>query len=603
MTKDTGQPGALSAARKDVSVSVETLSYVLIAIVAAAIRWISLGVAPLNGAEAPQAIAAWHLLAPVSAPGAGTIDSILVYAGTVISFAVSGPSTAAARFAPALAGTALALSPLLFRHRLGRVATILCMSILAVAPSAVIDSRQMTGVGLAMLGVVGMLAAVDRYVSTADRTYAVLAGIALAVELLADSGSLAILVMLAAGAALAIFTDEEGDLSGDALRGFTSQFPWTAALIGMATTLVLLGTLFYVAPHGLAAAADQIARFFGGLVSRPANVPYLGLVIFSYEPFLLIFGLIAAWFASQSSQVWQRFLAGWAIASIIVALAYPGAMPAHSLWTVVPLAALTAILLTGMLQPVPHTPGKAVFFHAAGTVGLIAMTLGSLTRQMQSPQVIPVGSGSFEIPYDIMLIVMWVILGTVLWLTIASVWGRVTAWHGLGLGAAVAGLAMSIGLSAAASFTRPTSPFELFNQSPADPGLTVLVKTAEDVSLIASHDRHDATLTVLGSPDNVLAWALKDFRKVQFVATLPASTQSVIVITPVEGNQPDLGSNYVGQSFIVTRQWSVAGLDFPSFVSWLLYRTDNTNAIAQDRVILWVREDVYQLVPKENSPR
>lgn len=599
MTIDAGETGVLPTSRKAVTISFETLTCLLIGILAAAIRWINLGSAPLSSAEAPQAIAAWHALSPGAAPGVGAVDSILVHAGTIISFAVSGPNGGAARAVSALAGTALVLSPLLFRHRLGRLGTILCMVFLAVSPSAVIDSRTMTGVGIAMLGAVALLAAIDRYIASGQRAFAILAGVALAIMLMADFGGLAILVMLAAGGAMAAITDEEGDFSGDALQEYAERFPWTAALIGLGTTVALLSTVFYLAPSGLAVAADQLARFFGGLVSRPADTPYLGLVIFAYEPFLLVFGLIAAWTASQSTQSWQRFVAGWAIAALIISLAYPGAMPAHSLWATVPMAVLVATLIAGMLEAGSRAPVKAVAIEAAGTVALIAMTLGSLARQLSSPQVIPIGSGETSVPYDIILIIMWLILASVLFLTISSVWGARAAWRGLGLGATLAGLAASIGLSAAMSFTRPTSPYELFNRQPADPTLPVLVSTAEDISLIASTDRHDAQIIVQGSPDGVLAWVLRDFHHVQFVSSIPASTQSVMVITSAEGTHPELGSNYVGQSFIITRGWSVAGLDLQRFLIWLIYRTDAAGPTVQERVILWVREDVYQLVPKK----
>ena len=585
------------------TISIESLACLVIGIIAVAIRWINLGAAPLDSAEAPQAIAAWHALAPSSAPGIGSIDSILVHAGALASFAIAGPSAAAARALPALAGTALALSPLLFRNRLGRLGTILCMVFLALSPSAVVDSRHMTGVGVAMLGTVAMLAAIDRYIISSDKTYAVLAGIALAVTLLADFGSLAILVMLAGGGALAALTDEEGDLSGEALQQVAAKFPWMAAIIGLGTSVILLSTLFYLTPGGLASAADQLARFFGGLVSRPANTPYLGLVIFAYEPFLLIFGVLGAWSASQSSQVWQRFTAGWAIAAIIVSLAYPGAEPAHSLWVAVPMAALTALLIAGLLESSQRAPIVAVAIEAGGTIALIAMAIGSLARQLASPQVIPLGSGNASIPYNIVLLIVWLILGAVLFMTIASVWGQGAAWRGFGLGAAVVGLAASLGISAAASFTRPTSPYELYNQAPTDPALPVLVSTAEDISLIATTDRHDAQIIVEGSPNGPLAWALRDFTHVQYASSVPASTQSVMVITPAAGTHPELGSNYVGQGFIVTRQWTPAGLDFQHFATWLVYRTDDAGPSAQDRVILWVREDVYQLVPKTSAPQ
>ncbi len=106
MTTGANRVGIEADTNRSVSISIETLVYALVVIGAVAIRWINLGAAPLTVGEAPQAMAAWHMVAPTSAPGAGAIDSILVLAGAIASFAVWGPGNAAARLIAAFGGTA-----------------------------------------------------------------------------------------------------------------------------------------------------------------------------------------------------------------------------------------------------------------------------------------------------------------------------------------------------------------------------------------------------------------------------------------------------------------------------------------------------------------
>jgi hypothetical protein len=78
--------------------------------------------------------------------------------------------------------------------------------------------------------------------------------------------------------------------------------------------------------------------------------------------------------------------------------------------------------------------------------------------------------------------------------------------------------------------------------------------------------------------------------------------QSVMVITPADGVDPALGSNYVGQDFTIVRWWTPSGLTPSGFLRWVLYRSADTPP-GTERVILWVREDVYRLVPSSGADR
>ena len=79
---------------------------------------------------------------------------------------------------------------------------------------------------------------------------------------------------------------------------------------------------------------------------------------------------------------------------------------------------------------------------------------------------------------------------------------------------------------------------------------------------------------------------------------LDPTVQSDIVITPADGVDPALGSSYVGQDFVVVHQWLPRGLNANDFIQWLMYRSAPNSAAPVDyRVILWVREDLYRLVP------
>ncbi len=594
----TSQPITSNAGRLEVHVRVEVLAWVLVALMALGLRAISLGAAPLDDAEAAQAMAAWHLVSP-TASGGGVIGSPLLFGGAALAFALTGATNAGARFLPMLAGVLLALSPLLFRQRLGRFPALTASLLLAISPTAVGASRRVDGVGLSMLVLVLALAAADRFLSGRGRGYAALAGAALGAALLADFGTPAALLSLLLGVAFAIFTDEEDRLTRDRLQALAADVPWGRAALGMALVVALGGTLLFIAPVGLGSAADQITRFLRGLTQPTPGVTYLGAQLLLYEPGLLLFGLVGAWLASQSMEPGQRFLAGWAVAGVFVALLYRGAQPPDGLWAVVPLAALAGMAAGDLLEMTTDGPAWGVWAETAGAIALLAMMFASLSQYLRAPHSLPLsqnaaGQLAVSLPLDLILVTLWAGLFVILWLTMSSLWGQATAWRGMGQAALIIAAGLALGQSGTLAWVRATSPFEPFNAAPGQPALDRLRDTAAQIGELSVGDRYDVPITMQTDPSGAVAWALRDFRVATYVDHVDPTVDAVLVVTPVEGADPALGSSYVGQAFVTTRSWSAGGLSVPDAIRWILYRSA-PNQPAEQKVILWVREDVFRL--------
>ena len=586
-----------------VALTVETLAYVIILLVALGLRAIRLDATPLNEAEAHQAMAAWHLVSP-HAPGTGAVESPLIFAAAALTFALSGASNAGVRLLPMLGGTLLVLAPLAFRHRLGRGPTLIASAFLAVSPVAVGASRRASGAGLAMLALALMLAIVDRWLDERKPHWAALAGIALGAALLADYGAALALISLALGFAFAILTDEEGLLTPVALRTAIAAFPWRTFFIALLGAVILPATLFFAAPQGLGAAADQLARLVNGFLHPTPGAAYLGAVLLFYHPVLLLFGGIGAWQASQSEQPRQRLLAGWGIAALIVSLIYRGARPEHALWSVLPLAALAGLAIADLLTQSHDAPRWSLWAVAAAFVALLGMIFASLSQWLEAPHLftiplnIPPGEALFAAPLELALTALWGILLVLLWLTAASMWGSRVAWRGTALAMLLVGALLSVGQSASLAFTRATSPFEPFNVAPAQPALDDLVTTASQISNWATGFPYSASLSIQGDPNGALAWALRDFTEVSYVVRVDPRVHSIMVITPADSSDPALGSSYVGQDFTILKAWTPQGLQTADLLRWLFYRSAPTPS-AEERVILWVREDIYRLQRSE----
>lgn len=584
------------------SVRVETLAWAVVALVAVLVRAIQLGVAPLDAREASQALAALRFAGGEALP-AGSIVDPLVFGGTALSFALFQATDAAARLVPLLGGVGLALSPLLFRHRLRRSGALIAAAWLALSPVAVGASRRLDGTALSMLLLVVTLAAADRFLLSNRRGYGLLVGAALGAALLADSGVLVAVLALAVGWGFARLTDDEEQLTPEAWRAVSSRVPWGLVAAAFAGTIATLGTLFFLAPGGLGAAADQLWRFLAGFVRPvPGALPaFISLIV--YEPGLVVFGLVGAWLATQSSRPWQRALAGWALAAVILTLAYRGAHPEHALWAVVPLAPLAGLAVRTLLGLRHDAPPWAAWGYPLALIALAGMILASLTHHLREPRVLPFppAAPQVNIPLDLVLVGLWVAMILLLWMSASSLWSRRLAWRGAATALLVITGLVSAGQSAALAFSRPASPYEPFNVHPSQPGLDRLAATAAELGDVAVGYADDVTLTVQAEPESPIAWALRDFHRAEFVERVDPTVSSVLVVTPAEGADPALGSSYVGQDFVVEERWLPRGLDLANTLRWLIYRQAGA-APEQERAILWVREDVYRLVQAGGTP-
>lgn len=97
------------------TVSFEALAYVALALAALLLRVSELDIVPISDLEAEGALHAWHTIED-DAPGAFSVSSSpLTYLTQLVSFSLIGANEFGARIGAAIAGTALALAPLLFR--------------------------------------------------------------------------------------------------------------------------------------------------------------------------------------------------------------------------------------------------------------------------------------------------------------------------------------------------------------------------------------------------------------------------------------------------------------------------------------------------------
>lgn len=588
-----------------VAISVEAVVIAFIFFVALGLRTIELGSTPLSDTEAAQAIAAWKTLNPPF-PIQGEIRSPLVFTTTLASLFIAGASNSAVRFGPMLGGMLLVLAPLLLRKRSGRLSTIVSMALLAISPVAVSASRQLDGTIYAMAAILVGLTAAERYISTRAPANIVNVAVAVAVALLADYGSLVPIAALLFGVAIMVVTDEEDAISRASLQRYLMSVPWGLFVIAFVAALVALGTLLFIVPQGIGALGDQLVRFAGGIFSPPQNSPFLGTILLAYESGIVLFGTAGSWTLMQSPEPWKRFVSGWGIATLMLALLYRGALPVHSLWVVVPLALLSGMLIEDAVRLRHNAPQWVIGLNILGTIALIAMILLTVSEYLRQPLVftfpfdVPLEAAILSFPVQPVLAVLYVILCLSLFFAMASMWGMNAMIQSICATLLICAFMGGIGQSSTIAFTRDSTSYEILHYRPALPTLSLMVETAYHLGKLGVGDAAEASVTIQGESNFALAWAFRDFRNIRVVDRLDPGTQDVFVITPLASTNPALGSGYSGQRFAVDQAWRPQGLSVAEFVDWLLYRHSSA-PLERNEAILWVRNDIYQLARADFS--
>jgi hypothetical protein len=588
------------------ALSFEGALYLLIFLAAVAVRLLHLGAHPLNDAEAQAALAVLARLRGSAevAVGAG---SPAYFFFTYLSFFLFGASDATARLGPALAGAALVLVPGLFREALGRGTALVTSALLAVSASLVAASRSADGTLFAVLALGLTLGAVWRYARGGSKLWLFIGGVGLGLGL-ASGGDF--LLGLLAFLIVTLILRYAGPDQADGLRA-AWQSLWSerrAFFITAALSAVLIATVALLALRGLGVLFDSwlqaLAAFSPATTGGRQPIEVL-LFLVVYEPLLLVFGLLGAVRAFRTGHALGQALAWFSLVALALVVVYSGRQVADVVWVALPLAALAAWSLTGLLHDL-WTPAEwpLAAAQAGLTVALLGFALLNVAGLAQTTRTgtgvfasitVPIWGQVYQVPAlaQLGIALLAVSLTFVVAYLLALGWSAVGAR--LGLVAAGAGflLAMSVGAGWGVTQLRPGSPAELWWAQPASPDVRRLLQTLGDVSNFNVGNSHDIEVTVQAASDGLLAWALRDFPHASFVDRLDPVITSPVVIAPLDTtSNPTLGSAYVGQDFDLRATWT-PNLSSPEWVNWLAFRAAPTQVT--EPVVLWVRQDVQQL--------
>lgn len=636
----------------DMTISLEVLAYFALALLAIIFRVAELDAVPLSEHEAQQALHAWHTVNP-TAPGEFiTAHNPLTYVSQLLTFSTFGGNELAVRFGVMVAGVLLSLSPILFRERIGKTRAFVWAVLLSLLTVPVVSSRYADGTTWMMLFAVLSMWMIWRYWYSRKVSDAMWAtGFITAMVLLSSPSGIPLLVILLVSGWLAVWrtalsAPERLDLPGDdilqtALKRLL-EFPFLQVAFVPVLLIVSVGTVFMFNPSGLSTVSQLVNSALSG-ITQPASEDGIRLgfiALFTYEPLLIIFAIGGTWLLWRHDDVTyaDRFAVAWSVVGTIGLLLYAGATTSDAMWVIIPLTLLASYGITELMVNRliivlwdTHDTNESLYstrywwvkwIVSLGVLLLlfvISVHFQEIARSFLNLP--PQGTISdwitrlLEPPFnEFRYSLLWFILGIVFtvvgFMLVASFWGNGSTLQGVGLGFMLFLLLSGMGGAWNVAIENADSPAELWHPSATAQDAYLLRETLFE---IADRDTNGFPMVAVSvvtdnagiiSNNGLVAWLLRDFQNARFVNSLNAvQGDQIILMAETSVTNPELGSDYVGQSFILRRNWSTARLALIDIFAWWSQRRFRTEQQLQEVSILWLRQDVYDGIPVNERRR
>jgi hypothetical protein len=568
------------------SLSIEKILWVVVLVLAFAVRFINLGAQPLADQEAGyalQALAVFPGTADLEEINYGSQSGYVAISGLL--FWVFGSNESIARLLSALAGTLLCLSPFYFRNWLGRHAALIMGLGLALDPGLVAISRlaggPMPALGFLLLGL-GLLAAGRVAIS----------GVFLGLALLAGPAAWQGAVIIAISVGLARLAESAGwitsllDSQGEKSGIFPPVANWKDGLLYAGLTILLVGTVFGRFPQGLGLLGVSIPDYLSGwlLASSVTGIQMLA-VLLAYQPLAIIFGIIGGVRGWADRHAFAQRVVIWVLVALLAVFLYPGRQMGDLIWVLTAFWALAAIELARYLE-VESSSSVVVFGQSVLVFVMLCLFWLNLAGFNQSL----LDQRGYWLRIGILLGVLFLVALTTFLLGYG--WSWKAAVQGLVWGV-VAGLVVYQAAGIWSS-SRPATAqlLNIWHPSPQSGENRLLMETVQDFSKANSgaKDQIDVVVAV-NSPS--LRWSFRNFPNVEFITEQEVSVLGIspsLIITQVNEQNPALAASYRGQDLPWWRMPGWSGVLPQDLPSWLAYRK---HPAILSSVILWARGDLF----------
>ena len=569
------------------SVSIETLAYAGIVLLAALLRLVNLSAAPLTVSEAGQALAAFNGT-PLPVGG-----SPLLYAINQLVFGLSGASLgdAGARLGAALLGTLLVALPWLYRKSLGRFGALAAALVLAISPTGVFAARLLDGQLLAATFALAALGFSQRYGAARRARDLNLAAITIGLALSSGPGALTLLITIGLGSISAyrwLASDADRAQLTEILHATAAVRQaalWGGATLGVVATVALLNI-------GAARGVPEALSAWLAAWRAPDEVGPLQLfqVLLVYEPVIVWVGLAGLIAALRRVNATTTMLGVWSIGALLIALAQPGRQVTDLTLMLIPLALLAGLAIQHLIDALLDRGAwgfeGAVWLISAPLIGYLALTLSGYATDHNS-----IGNAQL-LGQTMTPLASFAMLMGILALVVGGLFALAMGLSAV-LRASATALIVVCAISAIGNVwsvtqLRPGNPHELlWGPTATSPEVRPLIEAVQAASWRATgHAQQAAVSVALPHVDPVLAWYLRGFPNAQFTST--PSAAAPIVITPWGVEPPAESGAYLGAKFVTRRAWTPAALDDAALLRWWVYRQAGDPTPMQTLVV-WVK--------------
>ena len=532
--------------------TIETLLYGLIFIVAIGLRLWRLGATPLNNVEAQHALAALSLYQgeiPVS-----DIYSPLIATTNLLGFLLMSPSDTTARLMMALTGSLLVILPLLLRRQLGSKVALISAALLAISPTAVFLSRILNGEMLTAVGALMIVAGFFNWADDGKQGWLFAAATGLAILMTAGPMSFSLLVIFIVvvlvrwSAFKALYRQGVSyNVPPDDTRGLPSQL--RNSLFFFVVVLLILGTAGTLNLAGLGVTSSLLNEWFSRFTVQPPEDAGFNAVfmLVIYEPLLVVAGVIGLVYALLGKNLLRQSIAGWFLGMLVLDLLMVGRAPGTIILSLLPLVLLAAIALAEFWESLARFGrwnnegvilGAGLVIFGFAYIGLTGWLERPCNPEDTVCQLAWLQSIAALVLFAVIVIFFWFINGVAVALR----------------GAALTGVVL--GMLAMISFGWRLNYGPLMNLVyqplagvPAATDLAALRNTLIDESLLRTGDQHMLDITVIGLDSPALRWQLRDFKNIRTIPTVNSDLAgtAAIITTRTETGELNLGEAYVGQ--------------------------------------------------------
>lgn len=550
--------------------TIEKAIYGLIFIVALGLRLLQVGSMPLNDVEAGYAL---QSLAQAQGES-GTSGAQPGYlALTTLLFYQFGSGAVLARFVPALAGSLLVFAPFLFKKSIGSKVALLIAGLLAIDPVGLALSRQANGT---MLAVSGLLLAAGCFYSGHHKS----GGFWLGIGLLGGASTWLGLVIAIFTGLIYQFVAAEG--SEKAIPASIKD-GWKEILVFTTGTMILVSSLFFLVPGGLAAFGGSLVEFINGFGIKDGQSFWpIILMLAIYYPLGLLLGLWQGGRNIFEKETINTIALIWIGVSLVVIGIYPARQMSDIVWISIPLWVLAArrlIILAATL--------RREWTNILGQGILVTVLLGFIWLNIVAYSAGRDFSGEPE--NRLIAAAIAFILVTGLTVLVAWGWSRRVAGFGLILGIGIILSIYSFGASIRSAGLGRLPCNEPWLQAACFSEEKQVIKTLEEVSEWNVNSRTGVDILLVDINSNALRWALRNFTNVTEEKSISTLTQPMTIIT--NGNvESEMPGQYVGQDFVLSESPDWQTVFANRLMRWISHREASSG---EQLITLWVRNDMF----------